>query len=71
MRTKHSFVLMAISSGAGKIDEITINPIIYRSLLNMVFLQFEKWMIEHHITSLLEKELIRYDGIGSCPLKPS
>ncbi|MHA1929229.1 MAG: MBL fold metallo-hydrolase [Candidatus Thorarchaeota archaeon] len=56
---REDFVMMAISQGAGTIDEITINPIIYRSLSNLVFLQFEKWMIEHHITSLIEKEFIK------------
>ena len=56
---REDFVLMAISGGAGTVDEITMNPIIYRSLSNMVFLQFEKWMIEHHITSLIQKEVIR------------
>lgn len=56
---REDFVLMAITGGAGTIDEITINPIIYKSLSNLVFLQFEKWMIEHHIESLLERELVR------------
>jgi glyoxylase-like metal-dependent hydrolase (beta-lactamase superfamily II) len=55
---REDFVLMAITGGAGTIDEITMNPIIYRSLSNMVFLQFEKWMIEHHISSLLARESI-------------
>jgi len=64
---REDFVLMAISGGAGTVDEITLNPIIYRSLSNMVFLQFEKWMIEHHITSLLEKELIKMDGERFVP----
>ena len=36
---REEFVMMAISQGAGTIDEITVNPIIYRSLSNLVFLQ--------------------------------
>ncbi len=56
---REDFVLMAITGGAGTIDEITMNPIIYKSLSNLVFLQFEKWMIGHHIESLLERELVR------------
>ena len=55
---REDFVMMAITNGAGTIDEITLNPIIYRSLSNLVFLQFEKWMVEHHIKSLIEKEAI-------------
>ncbi|MDF1541172.1 MAG: MBL fold metallo-hydrolase, partial [Candidatus Thorarchaeota archaeon] len=64
---REDFVLLAISGGAGVIDEITKNPIIYRSLSNLVFLQFEKWMIEHHVSSLLAKELIRCDGDRFVP----
>jgi glyoxylase-like metal-dependent hydrolase (beta-lactamase superfamily II) len=56
---REDFVLMAVTGGAGTIDEITMNPIIYKSLSNLVFLQFEKWMIEHHIESLLERELVK------------
>lgn len=66
---REDFVLMAISGGATSVDEITMKPIIYRSLSNMVFLQFERWMIEHHITSLLQRELIRYEGNRLQPTK--
>ncbi len=55
---REDFVMMAITNGAGTIDEITLNPIIYRSLTNIVFLYFEKMMIEHHVQSLIEKEAI-------------
>ncbi|MFW9920006.1 MAG: MBL fold metallo-hydrolase [Candidatus Thorarchaeota archaeon] len=55
---RDDFVLMAISGGAGTIDEITMTPIIYRSLSNLVFLQFEKWMIEHHVNSLVVEKLV-------------
>ncbi|MFW9848002.1 MAG: MBL fold metallo-hydrolase [Candidatus Thorarchaeota archaeon] len=64
---REDFVLMAITGGAGTVDEITLNPIIYRSLSNVVFLQFEKWMIKHHVDSLLEKELIRVEGDRYIP----
>ncbi|MFW9955939.1 MAG: hypothetical protein ACFFD3_15430, partial [Candidatus Thorarchaeota archaeon] len=66
---REDFVLMAISGGAGTVNEITMNPIIYRSLSDLVYLQFEAWMIEHHITSLLEKELIRMDGDRFIPTR--
>ena len=51
-------VLEAIRSGAKSILQITENPIIYPSLSNLVYLQFETWMIEHHIKSLLNRGLI-------------
>ena len=47
-----------IQNGASTIDEIMLNPIIYPPLSNPVFLQFEKWMIEHHIQSLKDRGLI-------------
>ncbi len=60
---REDFVLMAITNGAGTIEEITRNPIIYNSLSDFVYLQFETWMIEHHVDSLLKRELIaKKDG---------
>lgn len=55
---REDLVLNAISGGAGSVQEITVNPIIYPSLTDPVFLQFETWMIEHHISSLLHRGLI-------------
>jgi glyoxylase-like metal-dependent hydrolase (beta-lactamase superfamily II) len=55
---RDDFVLMSISGGAGTVDEITMDPIIYKSLSNFVYLQFEKWMIEHHINSLMVKQKV-------------
>jgi glyoxylase-like metal-dependent hydrolase (beta-lactamase superfamily II) len=55
---REDLVLAAIMDGAGSVAEITLNPIIYPSLTDPVYLQFETWMIEHHITSLIERRLI-------------
>jgi hypothetical protein len=55
---REDLVLSAIQDGAQYVNDITANPIIYPSLTSVVFLQFEKWMIEHHINSLVNKELI-------------
>ncbi len=59
---RDDFVLMAISGGAGTIDEIAMTPIIYRSLSNLVFLQFEKWMIEHHVNSLVVQKRVAIEN---------
>jgi glyoxylase-like metal-dependent hydrolase (beta-lactamase superfamily II) len=55
---REDLVLQAIAEGAGSVQEITLNPIIYPSLTDPVFLQFETWMIEHHIDSLMQRGLI-------------
>lgn len=55
---REDLVLSAILEGAKTIPEITATPIIYPSLTNPVFLQFEAWMIEHHVASLLASGLI-------------
>jgi glyoxylase-like metal-dependent hydrolase (beta-lactamase superfamily II) len=55
---REDLVLAAIMDGAGSVAEITLNPIIYPSLTDPVYLQFETWMIEHHVTSLLQRDLI-------------
>ena len=55
---REDMVLAAIMGGAKSVLEITMNPIIYPSLTNPIFLQFETWMVEHHITSLIEQNLI-------------
>lgn len=58
---REDLVLSAILEGAKSIPEITANPIIYPSLTSPIFLQFETWMIEHHIASLLSSGLIEED----------
>ena len=55
---REDLVLAAITEGAGSLAEITLNPIIYPSLTDPVFLQFETWMVEHHVSSLLQRGLI-------------
>ncbi len=46
-------VLRAVKNGAKSIEDILVNPIIYPSLSSSVMLQFERWMIEHHVKSLV------------------
>ncbi|MHA2024301.1 MAG: MBL fold metallo-hydrolase [Candidatus Thorarchaeota archaeon] len=55
---REDLVLTAILEGVSTIPEINANPIIYPSLTNPVFLQFETWMIEHHVASLIDSGLI-------------
>jgi glyoxylase-like metal-dependent hydrolase (beta-lactamase superfamily II) len=55
---RDDLVYSSIIEGAESIDEITLTPIIYPSLTNPVFLYFEKWMIEHHVSDLIAKGLI-------------
>ncbi|MGY5875120.1 MAG: MBL fold metallo-hydrolase [Candidatus Thorarchaeota archaeon] len=66
VRVREKKVLQAIMAGARSLDEIVSTPIIYPSLLSAVFIQFEKWMIELHIDSLILKgEIEDNDGILS------
>ena len=65
---REDLVLSAILDGAKSIPEITANPIIYPSLINPVFLQFETWMIEHHVSSLLASGLIEESKGKLTPL---
>ncbi len=55
---REDLVLAEIMEGAGTVAEITLKAIIYPSLTDPVFLQFETWMIEHHVASLLQRGLI-------------
>ncbi|MFX1262991.1 MAG: MBL fold metallo-hydrolase [Promethearchaeota archaeon] len=50
---RDDLVFSAIEEGADSLDRITMTPIVYPSLTNPVFLYFEKWMIEHHVKSLI------------------
>ncbi|RLI58227.1 MAG: hypothetical protein DRO87_05305 [Candidatus Thorarchaeota archaeon] len=56
---REDLVLASIADGAGSIEEITATPIIYPSLTSPVYLQFETWMIEHHVESLKTRGLIQ------------
>ncbi|MCF2138223.1 MAG: MBL fold metallo-hydrolase [Candidatus Thorarchaeota archaeon] len=58
---REDLVLAAIAEGATTVPEITITPIIYPSLTNPVFLQFERWMVEHHVENLIRKGLVTND----------
>ena len=51
-------VLKSIRDGAETIDDLSVNPIVYPPLSDLVLLQFEKWMVEHHVSSLMEKGLV-------------
>jgi hypothetical protein len=51
-------VLNSIRDGADTIDALSVNPIVYPPLSDLVLLQFEKWMVEHHVSSLMEKGLV-------------
>ncbi len=55
---REDMILAAIMGGASSVPEITMNPIIYPSLTHPVFMQFETWMVEHHVTSLIELNLV-------------
>lgn len=55
---REDLVLAAIMGGASSIPEITENPIIYPSLTNLVYLQFETWMIEHHVAALIDRDFV-------------
>ncbi len=61
IRMREDLVLSTILEGASTVPEITANPIIYPSLTNPVFLQFETWMIEHHVSSLIDGGLVVED----------
>ncbi len=55
---RENLVYEAIKNGAKTVFDITQNPIIYPSLSNLVYLQFETWMVEHHLKSLHKRGLI-------------
>jgi hypothetical protein len=65
---REDLVLSAILEGAKTIPEITMNPIIYPSLTHPVFMQFELWMVEHHVSSLLAGGFIEEDRGKLSPL---
>ena len=65
---REDLVLSSILEGAKTIPEITANPIIYPSLTHPVFLQFETWMIEHHVASLIASGLIEEDKGKLSPI---
>ena len=65
---REDLVLSAILEGARSISDITATPIIYPSLINPVYLQFETWMIEHHVSSLVANGLVTEDKGKLSPL---
>jgi glyoxylase-like metal-dependent hydrolase (beta-lactamase superfamily II) len=65
---REDLVLSAILEGARSISDITATPIIYPSLINPVYLQFETWMIEHHVASLVANGLVTEDKGKLSPL---
>ena len=65
---REDLVLLAIQNGAKSIQEITVNPIIYPSLTDPVYLQFETWMIEHHVKELERKGLVEKRNKRFYPL---
>ena len=64
---RDDLVHLTIADGAKTIDEITMTPIVYPSLTNPVFLYFEKWMIEHHVKSLIGKGLVDQKNVQLKP----
>jgi glyoxylase-like metal-dependent hydrolase (beta-lactamase superfamily II) len=65
---REDLVLSAILEGAKTVPEITVNPIIYPSLTHPVFMQFERWMVEHHVASLIAGGFIEEDKGRLSPL---
>lgn len=59
---REDLVLNSIMSGAASVEEVAKIPIIYPSHPSPVFLQFEIWMIEHHVEALLRKGLVEQRG---------
>jgi len=55
---REDMVFSLIMGWASSIQQITMTPIIYPVLSDPVFLQFETWMIEHHVKSLIDQNLI-------------
>ncbi len=55
---REDLIYMSIIDGADSVEKIIEMPIIYTNTSDIVYLQFEKWMIQHHIRSLEQKGLI-------------
>jgi len=56
--TREDLVLAAIMDGKTSVEEVARTPIIYPNHPNPVFLQFEIWMVEHHVSSLIQRGLV-------------
>jgi glyoxylase-like metal-dependent hydrolase (beta-lactamase superfamily II) len=65
---REDLVLSAILEGAKTVPEITMNPIIYPSLTHPVFMQFERWMVEHHVASLIAGGFVEEDKGKLSPI---
>lgn len=60
---RDELVMKAVAAGAKSVNEILEHPIIYPSLAGPVMLQFERWMIEHHVESLIRQgKLVESNG---------
>ncbi|MHA1813786.1 MAG: MBL fold metallo-hydrolase [Candidatus Thorarchaeota archaeon] len=55
---REDLVFAQIMDGAVTVEDIMGTPIVYPSLSSPVFLEFERWMIRHHVDHLLEKGLV-------------
>ncbi len=58
---REDLVLSAIVEGGASLEEITVNPIIYPSIASPVFLFFERWMVQHHVSMLKQRGLVKED----------
>jgi glyoxylase-like metal-dependent hydrolase (beta-lactamase superfamily II) len=65
---REDLVLSAILDGATTVAEITVNPIIYPSLTHPVYMQFERWMIEQHVKSLVAGGLVEEEKGKLSPI---
>lgn len=65
---REDLVLSAILEGAKTVPEVTMNPIIYPSLTHPVFMQFERWMVEHHVASLIAGGFVEEDRGKLSPI---
>ncbi|TXT55334.1 MAG: hypothetical protein BAJATHORv1_40245 [Candidatus Thorarchaeota archaeon] len=66
---REDIIFASIANGAKTVYDIILSPVIYPSLSNIVYMQFEKWMVEHHINSLIEKNLIQLINEELVPVR--
>jgi len=60
---RDELVVNAVAAGAKSVNQILERPIIYPPLAGPVMLQFERWMIEHHVASLIRHgKLVESNG---------
>ncbi|MBD3404551.1 MAG: MBL fold metallo-hydrolase [Candidatus Lokiarchaeota archaeon] len=66
---REDIIFASIANGAKTIIDIILMPVIYPSLANTVFMQFEKWMVEHHIKSLIDRGLVEVINNELVPVR--